>query len=114
MLGGAVWPTPVEWLLLVGVGVVTQIGQVFLTKGLHLEKAGRAMSMSYVQVIFAAVWGFLFFRETPNSLSVVGAGLILCGMLLVSPTGMEAVSMVFAWPLQTGRRLFPRKSRSGK
>lgn len=114
MIGNAVWPTPFEWLLLVGVGVVTQIGQIFLTKGLHREKAGRAMSMSYVQVIFAAAWGFLFFHDVPNSLSIVGAVLILLGMLLVSRTRFEAVSMAFAWPVQTGRRLFPRRPSSGK
>jgi drug/metabolite transporter (DMT)-like permease len=110
MLGKAVWPTPLEWVLLVAVGVIIQIGQIFLTKGLHREKAGQAMSMSYVQVIFAAVWGFLFFQDVPNSFSVVGATLILCGMLLVSRTRFEAVSMAFAWPVQTGRKLFPRRS----
>ncbi len=114
MLGHAARPTAFEWMLLIGVGVVTQIGQIFLTKGLHREKAGRAMSMSYVQVIFAAGWGFLFFREIPNSLSILGAALILCGMFLVSRTRLEAVSMAFAWPVQTGRKLFPRRPRFRK
>ena len=109
MIGNALWPTPLEWLLLVGVGVVTQIGQVFLTKGLHLERAGRATSMSYVQVIFAATWGFLFFREVPNSLSIAGALLILLGMLLASRARWESLSVAFAWPVQTGRKIFPRK-----
>lgn len=114
MLGNALWPTPVEWLLLVGVGIVTQAGQIFLTKGLHRERAGRAMSMSYVQVVFAALWGWMFFREIPNSLAVFGAALILFGMLVVSRVGLETVSMAFAWPVQTGRKIFPRKSRGGK
>lgn len=115
MIGHAVWPTPFEWLLLVGVGVVTQVGQIFLTKGLHREKAGRAMSMSYVQVVFAASWGFLFFRETPNSLTILGAAFILGGMLVVSRAPFEAVSMAFAWPVQTGKRMFPKiSSRRGR
>lgn len=114
MIGNAVWPTPLEWMLLAAVGVITQVGQIFLTKGLHREKAGPAMSMSYVQVVFAAVWGFLFFRDVPNSLSVLGAVLILGGMLLASRTRFEAVSMAFAWPVQTGRRLFPRRSSAGR
>jgi drug/metabolite transporter (DMT)-like permease len=93
MITKAVWPTPFEWLLLVGVGVVTQIGQIFLTKGLHRERAGRATSMSYIQVVFAATWGLLFFHEVPNSLSIVGAVLILCGMLVVSRVRLGALSM---------------------
>lgn len=109
MVTGALWPTPLEWLLLGSVGVVTQIGQLFLTKGLHRERAGRATSMSYVQVIFAAAWGLLFFHEVPNSLSMVGAALILCGMLVVSRARLEALSMAFAWPVQTGKKLFLRR-----
>jgi drug/metabolite transporter (DMT)-like permease len=112
MIGNALWPTPFEWLLLVAVGVITQMGQVFLTRGLHLERAGRATSMGYVQVIFAAAWGFIFFHEVPNSLSVAGAALILVGMLLASRAGWESVSVAFAWPVQTGKKLFPRKQSS--
>jgi drug/metabolite transporter (DMT)-like permease len=110
MIGNALWPTPLEWLLLVAVGAITQMGQIFLTRGLHLERAGRATSMSYVQVIFATAWGFLFFREVPNSLSIVGAALILAGMLLASRARWESISVAFGWPVQTGRKLFPRKS----
>jgi drug/metabolite transporter (DMT)-like permease len=109
MITRALWPTPLEWLLLVGVGVVTQIGQVFLTKGLHRERAGRATSMSYIQVVFAATWGLLFFHEIPNALSIVGAVLILCGMLVVSRARFESLSLAFAWPVQTGRKLFARR-----
>ncbi len=84
MMGGMLTPTPVEWLLLLGVGIVTLIAQVFLTKGLYRERAGRAMSVSYVQVIFAAVWGILFFNESPNSIAVAGALLIFGGTLFVA------------------------------
>lgn len=84
MWNEAVWPTPYEWLLLLGVGVVTQIAQVFLTRGLHAERAGRAMSMSYVQIIFAALWGALVFRDLPEPLTLMGAGLIVVGTLIVS------------------------------
>jgi drug/metabolite transporter (DMT)-like permease len=114
MIKEVLWPGPIEWLLLVSVGVVTQIGQLFLTKGLHRERAGRATSIGYVQVLFAATWGLLFFHEIPNSLSILGAVLILCGMLVVSRARFEAVSMAFAWPVQTGRRLFPRRPTPGK
>ncbi len=84
MIPDALWPTPLEWLLLLGIGVVTQIAQVYLTKGLHTEKAGRAMSMSYIQIVFAAIWGFLFFSEVPDPLSIVGALLVVAGTVVVA------------------------------
>jgi len=79
-----VWPTATEWLLLGGIGIVTQTAQVFLTKGLQRERAGRAMSISYVQVLFAATWGMIFFHAIPGPLSVVGALFVFVGSLLVA------------------------------
>lgn len=74
-------PTPYEWILLLGIGVATQIAQVFMTRGLHAETAGRATAMSYLQVVFAYVWGMLLFDEVPNALGVVGTCLIGASVL---------------------------------
>ena len=87
MAGRAIIPVGSEWLLLIGVGVVTQTAQIFLTRGLHRERAGRAMSISYIQVLFAATWGVVFFEELPNPLSVGGAALIFIGTLVVAREG---------------------------
>jgi len=80
----ALWPTTVEWLLLLGIGVSTQIAQVYLTKGINVEKAGRALSMSYVQIVFAALWGVLFFNEVPGLLTLLGALLVVAGTIVVA------------------------------
>ncbi len=72
MLPDARWPSSLGWLLLLGVGVFAQLGQVYLTKGLHAERAGRAMTMSYVQIVFAAVVGRLVLHRDPGALEPVG------------------------------------------
>jgi len=77
-----VWPRGVEWFALLGVGVFTQIGQVCLTKGVQLETASRATSYSYLQILFAAVWGVLFLGELPTLWTILGALLIVAGSLL--------------------------------
>ncbi|MGE0786728.1 MAG: DMT family transporter [Sandaracinaceae bacterium] len=79
-----VWPTPTEWLLLLGVGVATQLAQVAMTRGLHLESAGRATTVSQMQVAFAFGWGLLLFHETPSLFGVLGALAIVMGILLVA------------------------------
>jgi drug/metabolite transporter (DMT)-like permease len=84
LLGRAVWPTPTEWLLLVGVGAFTQIAQVNLTKGLHTERAARATSVSYTQIVFAAVWGMIFFGETPDLWVAAGALMVFVGATVVA------------------------------
>jgi drug/metabolite transporter (DMT)-like permease len=79
------WPTLYEWILLIGgVGLTAQIAQVLLTNGLHKERAGRAMAMTYLQIVFAAIWGMLFFREFPDMLSIVGAIAVIGGTIVVA------------------------------
>jgi drug/metabolite transporter (DMT)-like permease len=82
-----IWPTPMEWLVLVGVGVTTQIAQVFMTRGLQMERAGRATAVGYLQVVFAAGWGALFFAELPDRWSLLGGALILGSTLLLAQRG---------------------------
>jgi drug/metabolite transporter (DMT)-like permease len=72
----ATMPAPFEWLLLLGIGVTTQIAQVFMTKAIVREPAGRATAVSYLQVAFAYAWGLLFFGERPNALGLVGAAIV--------------------------------------
>jgi drug/metabolite transporter (DMT)-like permease len=81
-----VWPTPREWLLLAGVGACTQAAQVCLTRGLSLERAGRASAIGYLQVALAVLWGLVFFGETPGWSTLGGAVLIVGGTILVAST----------------------------
>lgn len=68
-------------LLLLLVGVFTQVGQVGLTLAMRHETAGKAAAYSYVQVIFATLFGALVFAEVPSLWTWVGGGLIVLGAL---------------------------------
>ena len=83
-MGNWVMPSGWAWLWLLGAGVTTQIAQIFLTHGLHLEKAGRAVSVGYLQVVFAFIWGAIVFGTLPNAQSIVGAVLIVGSVLLIA------------------------------
>jgi drug/metabolite transporter (DMT)-like permease len=77
---GVVLPEGIEWLLLLGIGVAAQLGQIEITKGFKLETAGRASSVTYLQIVLAYTWGVLLFGEYPNSLSILGALLVVVGV----------------------------------
>lgn len=81
---GFVMPRGWQWLALAGVGITTHVGQVLLTHGLAAETAGRAMTVGYVQIVFAAVWGALFFGEHPDAWTLIGAALIVASTLAVA------------------------------
>jgi drug/metabolite transporter (DMT)-like permease len=82
--GNWTWPTATEWSLLLGIGITTQIAQVYITRGLALEPAGRAMTVGYTQVVFAAFWGALVFADFPGILVLAGAVLVMAGALIVA------------------------------
>jgi drug/metabolite transporter (DMT)-like permease len=42
------------------------------------------MPVTYLQIVFAAVWGALFFGEVPDLLTVVGALMVVGGTLIVA------------------------------
>ena len=76
-----IWPTWDLWLVLLGVGVFTQVGQIGLTKAMQTDSASRATSLSYVQIIFAALLGLVLFSEIPDIGTIVGGCLIMMGAL---------------------------------
>lgn len=80
--GDLVMPTPHALLLLILVGIFTQIGQVGLTKAMQTETAGKATAYSYVQVVFSIVLGWTLFDEIPPLWTWLGGGLIITGALV--------------------------------
>jgi drug/metabolite transporter (DMT)-like permease len=92
-----VMPSGWEWAALVGVGVTTHAGQILLTRGLTLERAGRAMRVSYVQIVFAALWGILFLGERPDLWSIAGGVLIVGSTLALGRQARPAAD-----PKRTG------------
>ena len=69
-------------LLLLLIGIFTQVGQVGLTKALHCADASKATAYSYVQVLFSIVIGWLAFNEMASITTLIGGGLIVMGAMV--------------------------------
>lgn len=76
---GFVWPQGWQWLWLTLVGVATQVGQIGLTKAMQVETASKTTSYAYLQVVFAAVLGYVVFGEVPSMWTWLGSAFILIG-----------------------------------
>ncbi len=84
VLRDPVLPSVPMLLVLLGVGLTTHVGQVLITYGFRLERAGRASAVGYLQIVFAAGWGWLLFQEVPDGWTFAGAAVIVgCTMVLV-------------------------------
>jgi drug/metabolite transporter (DMT)-like permease len=83
MLGSDfVVPSLAATVLLILVGIFTQVGQVGLTKALHCADANKATAYSYVQVLFSVFIGWAYFSEVPMATTIMGGGLIMLGALI--------------------------------
>ncbi len=81
MISEAVVPSLVEVLLLIVMGSATHVGQLLLTWGLRLERAGRASSVGYLQIVLAAAWGWVLFGDIPDAWTWTGAVVIALSTL---------------------------------
>lgn len=79
-----VTPDMTDWAYLVGIGVTSQIGQVFMTKAYHAERAARASAASYMQILFAMIWGVVLFGEKVDGWLLSGALLVVGGTAVAS------------------------------
>jgi drug/metabolite transporter (DMT)-like permease len=94
LLRDAVMPRGWDWGLLLAIGVTTHLGQIYLTLGLQREAAGRAMTVAYLQIVFAALLGIVLFGDVPGGLSILGAALIVVVTILLARTTGPATP----WP----------------
>ncbi len=85
-------PNNTQWILLLGIGVFTQLGQLCITKGLKVLPAGQACTCNYCQVFFASLWGVLIFNESLNSLLILGSFFILFSTLVSLSSKVEDLS----------------------
>lgn len=68
---------------MLGLGIATQLGQTFMTRGLALMPAARGTTIGYVQIVFAASWGVFLFDEALSGWTLTGAGLVIVAVLLL-------------------------------
>jgi drug/metabolite transporter (DMT)-like permease len=78
-----IWPKGLAWLALLGVGLGAQGGQIYVTKALQLEQAGRVMAVGYLQIVFAGLWGWALFQDVPDGWTFLGAAIIILSTFLV-------------------------------
>lgn len=77
-----VWPTLIEWGLILLLGGFTQVAQITLTKALQTDKAANATVLKYLGVVHAFLIGWLIFGEVVSWLSIVGTLIVLIGIVL--------------------------------
>ncbi len=80
------------WWLLFLIGLLAAVGQFLLTKGYSLAPAAQVGPFTYGNVVFATFLGWVFWGETLDVLTWVGAFLIcVAGIIAAYKTGTHSL-----------------------
>lgn len=78
------WQTPQgwDWLYLVLIGVLSQVGQIFLTSALQSEPVAGVAIVIYTGLIYGLLVGSFAFGEEQTAVTMSGMLLVVFGVLL--------------------------------
>jgi drug/metabolite transporter (DMT)-like permease len=78
------WVQPIgsDWILAILMGLLTQAGQLCMTKAVQLERLENVTFLNYAGIIFALILGLSFFGEIFDWISLIGMVMVMAGIFL--------------------------------
>ena len=78
-----VWPTPIDWLWLLVMGLLGGIGQILSTRAWRLAPAAILAPFDYSSIVLAVLFGYLWFKEEPSWMVWLGLPLVMGSSLYI-------------------------------
>jgi drug/metabolite transporter (DMT)-like permease len=80
-----IWVTPagVDWLLLVGLGLIGGVAQITMTNAYRFADAALVAPFDYTTVIWAALLGFVIWNEVPATSLWLGVAILMMSGLYI-------------------------------
>ena len=75
-------PSPLEWGVLIAVGLATTAAQIFITRAYQQDRAANISIFNYTGIVFALALGLVLFHEVPDPFALAGVLLIALGVAL--------------------------------
>ncbi|WP_120633561.1 DMT family transporter [Ruegeria sp. EL01] len=77
-------PTLAQLTPIIAVAAFTIVGQFYYAKAFSAAPGDKVITWSYMAIVFAAVYGFVFWDEPVVNLTALGAGLVVGGAHLAT------------------------------
>lgn len=77
-------PSAAQWAALVALGLLMATAQAFFVNAMARADASFVAPFSYSALVFAALYDFVIFDVIPDWVSVLGAGIILAGAVMLA------------------------------
>lgn len=86
-----VWKTPlgIEWPLLVLVGATAAFGQYCMLRSLRIAEATAVTPFDYTRLLFAGIFGYVFFAEVPDGWTLLGCAILIASTLYIAQREMR-------------------------
>ncbi len=72
----------IDWFLLLSIGLITHFAQYFLTKAYQSDEVSRVSYFYYLGIVFAILFGVVFFDESYSYNTIYGLLIIVLGIIL--------------------------------
>jgi drug/metabolite transporter (DMT)-like permease len=72
-----VWPSPMDWVWLIVLGLLGGVGQVLVIRAWRLAPAAVLAPFDYAGIVLAVLYGYLWFREEPSWTVWLGLPLVI-------------------------------------
>jgi drug/metabolite transporter (DMT)-like permease len=73
-----------EWLLILAIGITGLVAQMLMTSALRFGTVSSVIVMDYSQLVWATLWGWLFFAQLPPATTWLGAPLVIASGLIIA------------------------------
>jgi drug/metabolite transporter (DMT)-like permease len=80
---GWIWPTPSQWLLLVGGGIAGGLGQMLLTASYRGNDMSVIAPFEYTSLLFSLAVGFFAFGDVPTPVMLLGSAVVIASGIAV-------------------------------
>jgi drug/metabolite transporter (DMT)-like permease len=80
---GWIWPSPMQLAALIATGLIGGLSHIFLTESYRNAPQSVVAPFNYTTMLWALVFGYVFFGEIPVPLVFIGASIIAAAGLIV-------------------------------
>jgi drug/metabolite transporter (DMT)-like permease len=80
---GWIMPTPHDAMLMITIGLFGGVGQIFMTHSYRYAEASFVAPFDYIALLWAIVFGWLFFSDVPSLQMLLGAAIVIIAGIFV-------------------------------
>jgi drug/metabolite transporter (DMT)-like permease len=81
-----VWvtPTPTDWLLMVALAAIANIGHNFIVRAYDHAEASLLAPLAYTEMVTSTILGLIFFGDFPDAWTFVGVAILISCAIYIS------------------------------